>query len=321
MSYRSLVGVFCLVAILNAQTAVAGQPSQVAVPGQASASVVLAEDLEGRFIVRNAANELIAEVYKPAGRPLTLSVEPGVYDVRVEREKTTLVARVNVAEGAALVLDRQQLGPAPVEAVPPRSNGEVLPYAVTGRNRFDVRFGAWSHGSNNAVVIDGIDSSDMLGGIRYTRYFKESLAATFTIEGGGGHVGTFATGNGIYDGVSGIVSFPVGVRWNPLTFGRQHDGIKPFVAFSAGPVFGDMVADHDWRHGFGGDIRSTATIGGFAGGGVDFHAGRTCVLGVEAGYNWMGDFDVPIAGSDNYSGPTVSVNLGFMWGRGSTPRP
>ena len=129
-----LVGVFCLVAIVDARIAVAGRPSPSPAPGQVSASLVLAEDLEGRFIVRNAANELIAEVYKPAGRPLTLSVDPGVYDVRVEREKTTLVARVSVAEGAPLVLDRQQLGPPPVEAVATRTTGEVLPYAVTGRS-------------------------------------------------------------------------------------------------------------------------------------------------------------------------------------------
>jgi hypothetical protein len=178
----------------------------------------------------------------------------------------------------------------------------------------------WRHGGNDQAMMGGIDSSDVRGGIRYTRYFKESLAATFTIEGGG-EVGTTRSANGAYDHVSGVVMFPVGVRWNPLTFGRQHDGIKPFLAASAGPVFGDTIADYAGRRGFDEDIRSTATVGGFLGGGVDFHAGRTCVVGVEAGYNWMGDFDIAIGGSDNYSGPTVSINLGFMWGRGSTPRP
>ena len=323
MTYRTPAHIFCAMLTLGAGTAAASAlPPQDPGPRQQSTAIVLAADLEGRFVVRNAAQELIVEVYKPAGRTLSLSVEPGVYDVRVEREKTTLVARVTVAEGGELVLDRQQLGPSPAGVAPaPPAIGEVMPYAVTSRNRFDVRFGAWSHGDHHQAVVDGIDSSDVLGGIRYTRYFKENLAATFTIEGGGGQVGTITTANGAYDGVSGIASFPVGVRWNPLTFGRQHDGIKPFVAFSAGPVFGDTVADYAGRHAAGNDIRSTATIGGFAGGGLDFHAGRTCVLGVEGGYNWMGDFDVPIGGSDNYSGPTVSINLGFMWGRGSTPRP
>ena len=312
MTYRILLSVLCAISLLGVRPAAA----QTAAP---SAKLVLAADVEGRFYVRTTAQELIAEVYKPAGRTLTLNVEPGAYNVRVDREKTTMSATVSVAAGAEVVLDRQQLGTVTIESAPVRAGGEVLPYAVTSRNRFDVRFGAWSHGPDNQVA-NGIDAGNVIGGIRYTRYFKESLAATFSIEGGG-DIATYRSANGSYDSVSGIVSFPVGVRWNPLKFGRQNDGIKPFVAFSAGPVFGDMVNDYSGRHGFNDDISSTATIGGFVGGGVDFHAGRTCVIGVEGGYNWMGDFGVPIGGTDNYSGPTVSINLGFMWGRGSTPRP
>lgn len=318
MACRIRRGILCATVILgvwpaDGQAALPQQPAP-----QPSSSIVLAADLEGRFVVRNAASDLVAEVYKPAGRPLTLSVEPGSYDVRVDHDKSALTARVNVGDGASVVLDRQQLGPLPVEVISAR--GEPPTYAVSSRNRFDVRWGAWDHGPHNQVLLDGVDSSNMTGGIRYTRYFTESLAATFTIEGGGGQVGTFATPSGVYDGVSGIVSFPVGVRWNPITYGRQTDGIKPYVAFSAGPVFGDSVADHAGRYGHG-DIQSSATIGGFAGGGVDFHSGRTFVIGVDAGYHWMGDFATPIGGSDNYSGPSVSISLGFMWGRGSASRP
>ena len=321
MTYRTLRNIVCAIVILAARTGAADVTLRQEPEPQPSSTLVLAADVEGRFIVRNAAKELIAEVYKPAGRTLSVKVDPGVYEVRVEHEKTALLARVTVVEGADVVLDRQQLGPLPVEVTPAPAQGEVLTYAVTSRNRFDVRFGAWGHGSDNRVMIDGIDSSNVLGGIRYTRYFKESLAATFSIEGGGAQVGTVADGNGFYDGVSGIVSFPVGLRWNPLTFGRQADGIKPYLALSAGPVFGNSVSDHHGGRFGRGDIQSTATIGGFAGGGVDFHAGRTFVIGVDAGYNWMGDFAAPIGGRDNYSGPSVSISLGCMWGRGSTPRP
>jgi hypothetical protein len=320
MTDRTLRSVLCAIVILGARPAAADSTLRQDPEPQPSSSLVLAADVEGRFIVRNANRELIAEVYKPAGRTLSLTVDPGAYEVRVEREKTALIATVNVAEGTAVVLDRRQLGPPPVDVAPAPAQAEVMPYAVTSRNRFDVRFGAWGHGSTPQVVVDGIDASNVLGGIRYTRYFTESLAATFTIEGGGGQVGTFVTANGVYDGVSGVVSFPVGVRWNPLNYGRQADGIKPYLAFSAGPVFGDSVADFNGRYR-GGDIESSATIGGFAGGGVDFHAGRTFVIGVDAGYNWMGDFAAPIGGSRNYSGPSVSIRLGCMWGRGATPRP
>lgn len=317
MTCRSLV--LWSIVFFGAATAEANVTLPQDEPQQASSSLVIAADLEGRFILRNAANELIAELYKPAGRTLSVQVDAGTYEVRVEREKTILIAKVTVTQGAQVMLDGRQLGPPVVEVAAARSSGETMPYAVTSRNRFDVRFGAAGRGANRQPV-DGGGSSNVIGGIRYTRYFTESLAASFTIEGGGAQVGTFASANGVYDGISGIASFPVGIRWNPLKYGRQADGIKPYLALSAGPVFGDSVAEYRGRFGHD-DIHSSATIGGFAGGGIDFHAGRTFVIGVDAGYNWMGDFSVPIGGSDNFSGPSISISLGCMWGRGSTPRP
>ena len=321
MTYSTLRNVLCACVMLAAATANANAAPRQAPGQQPSSSLVLAADVEGRFIIRNAAKELIAEVSKPAGRTLSVALDPGAYEVRVERDKSALIANVNVADGAAVVLDRRQLGPVPVEVSSVAAPVEVMPYSVTSRNRFDMRFGAWSHGNDHhAMVLDGVDASNLLGGIRYTRYFTESLAATFSIEGGGGQAGTFVSANGVYDGASGVVSFPVGVRWNPLTFGRQADGIKPYLAFSAGPVFGDSVADYTGRYR-GDHVESSATIGGFVGGGVDFHAGRTFVIGVDGGYNWMGDFARPIGVSDNYSGPSMSISLGCMWGRGAAPRP
>jgi hypothetical protein len=65
--------------------------------------------------VRNAAQELVVEVYKPIGRTVALGVEPGAYDVRVERERTALLAKVNVADGGQQMIDRSQLNPTKVE--------------------------------------------------------------------------------------------------------------------------------------------------------------------------------------------------------------
>ena len=46
---------------------------------QTTATIVLGEDLEGRFFVRTAAQELVIELYKPRGRTVELAVEPGAY--------------------------------------------------------------------------------------------------------------------------------------------------------------------------------------------------------------------------------------------------
>ena len=45
---------------------------------QTTATLVLGEDLDGRFFVRNDAQELVVELYKPFGRKIELGLEPGV---------------------------------------------------------------------------------------------------------------------------------------------------------------------------------------------------------------------------------------------------
>ena len=66
---------------------------------QTTATLVLGEDLEGRFFVRNAARELVVELYKPRGRRVELGVEPGAYEVRIELPKSSLLAKASVDEG------------------------------------------------------------------------------------------------------------------------------------------------------------------------------------------------------------------------------
>ena len=42
---------------------------------------------------------------------------------------------------------------------------------------------------------------------------------------------------------------------------------------------------------------------------------------MDAGYNWMADFDQPVGGRRNYSGFGMSVGLGVLFGRGTAARP
>ena len=41
---------------------------------------------------------------------------------------------------------------------------------------------------------------------------------------------------------------------------------------------------------------------------------RWLSLGVSGGYNWMLDFAEPIGRKDNYSGPQLGVNIGWLFG-------
>src|SRR5262252_241635 len=72
---------------------------------QTTATLVLGEDLDGRFFIRNAAQELVVELYKPFGRKVELGLEPGVYEVRLDREKTSMLAKTRIEDGGTMTLD------------------------------------------------------------------------------------------------------------------------------------------------------------------------------------------------------------------------
>ena len=279
---------------------------------QLSATLVLGEEVEGRFFVRNAAQELIVEVYKPYGRTISLGVEPGAYEVRVEIEKTALLAKVSVADGGQLIVDRKQFNQTTVEPTRSRGSVDVLPYAVEGRHRLELRLGMWRT-SENPTVSPLVGTDDVVGGLQYTRYLKENLSITFAIEGLESQVGDGA--------VSTVVVFPLAVRWNPLSFGRQNDGIKPFISAGAGPVLGENVSGYtDSRYGSAG-VRTSATVGSYLRAGADFHFARSFAIGADAGYNWLADFDQPVGARRNYSGFSMSLGLGWLFGSGTSARP
>jgi hypothetical protein len=287
---------------------------------QLSATLVLDKEMDGRFFVRNAAQELIVEVYKPYGRTVSLGVEPGAYEVRVEHERRALLARVTVADGGRLVIDRPQFGPTAVEATQNRGAVDLQPYAVAGRNRFDVRIGMWRTGASG-LVSSGASVGDLTGGIQYTRYLKEHLAITFNIEGAAAQAGAVVSTEGAFTGASSIVAMPIGVRWNPFTYGRQGDAIKPFFALGIGPVIGESAGTFAGRGGAITGAHTLATVGGHIKAGADFHLARSFAISADGGYNWMADFAQPVSATRNYSGFGFGLGFGWLFGRGAAPRP
>ncbi len=77
---------------------------------QTTATLVLSENLEGRFFVRTASQDLVVELYKPQGRAVELAVEAGLYEVRLERSRGSLLARTEITDGSRVVLDQRQFG-------------------------------------------------------------------------------------------------------------------------------------------------------------------------------------------------------------------
>jgi hypothetical protein len=293
---------------------------------QTTATLVLGEDLEGRFFVRNAQKELIVELFKPRGRRVELGVEAGTYEVRLEIQKTSLLAKTEIADGARVVLEPRQFGPAALEATRRRGDAERPDLSVDGRNRFSFRWGTWRTRELNTG--DGVLND--FGGIEFTRYLREDFAITLGVHGPLWVQGAtfpqfiFLPGTGpvlsgestIWDSGT-ILSVPVVLRWNPLTTGREHRAVKPFLAIGAGPVFGWGRETRFNGTTFGADEYRLTAASVHLGTGVDLHLTRRFAVGLNVGYNTMiRSFSRPVGARSHYSAPEFGVSVGWTFGRG-----
>jgi hypothetical protein len=264
---------------------------------QTTARLVLAEGLEGRFFIRTAAQGLVVELYKPRGRAVEIGLEPGAYEVRVEREQTALLARTTLADGGSVVLDAAQFGVTTVDATRRRGaggGGDLAPYRMDGRSRLMFQTGVW--GSNgNAMSIFGI-GFDVHGGLHYAWFARESLAVT-------GGVTAFGAEQQV--DIIGGVAVPIGLQWYPRGGTGADEGVKPYLAASVLPV---TSAD------YGTSRRST--VGVHLGAGLEFYSRHAFVFSLSGGYNAVPRLNGRPNLQDNFQGLTGSMGFGFVFGQG-----
>jgi hypothetical protein len=288
---------------------------------QTTATLVLGEDLEGRFFVRTASQDLVVELYKPIGRRVELAVEPGSYEVRVERPKAAMIAKTQVADGGRVVLEARAFGETAVETTrrrgdEPAPSPPPMRYAVDGRNRLALLTGMWRTGTNGATATVGASALDVFGGFEYTRFVREDLAVTISAEGFGVEAGVSTGPRGTSVGDVAGFAMPIGVKWNPLRHDTRRQPIKPFLLVGGGLLLGaaDGAFVGNGTVSTGGNAR--AALVGRVGAGVDIVATRAFSFGVSVAYNATSKFSQPIGLRDDFSGPQVAVSLGWMFGKG-----
>ena len=204
---------------------------------------------------------------------MELGVEPGAYEVRIEIQKSSLLAKTQVDEGARVVLDPRQFGVTPCEATVRRGDDEPFRLAVDGRNRLEMRWGMWRRRRQMpARLRRGSRHRNLFNGLQYTRFLREDLAMTFGVQSVGAENGLTIGPQGVFAGTATIIASPLGLRWNPL--GARSRADQPLKPFSP-PRSVRYSARASAASSGGGASRagesSQATVGGHIGGGVDFH--------------------------------------------------
>jgi len=285
---------------------------------QTAAGLVLSEDLNGRFFIRNAARQLVAELYKPAGRQVELGLEPGIYDVHFEREPSLFASTVELVDGQRQVLGAENLDLVEREGTVLRGGPVPRTNSLARRHRIELRAG-WNQGGGvvEATQVGGIrtsvDVGDLLVALSYGYWAQENLATTLTFTVLGSKVNT-AVGHGTSSDVTSIVSALLGLRYYfpSSTYGQA---LRPYITAAAGPYIGSTARNETGAQIIT-DVTTRGAPGGHLGGGVDVPLGRHFMLGVDAGYHLMMDFSEPVGGKENYSGFEVGVGLSWVFGQG-----
>ncbi len=223
---------------------------------QTSAGLVLAESLQGRFFIRNANRQLIAELFKPAGRRVELGLEPGTYRVHMAREIQSATASVELAMGQREILDEDDFEIVARERTTTRGG---IKYSVK-RSRIELRGGYWNPVGRSTTSTGGLarqsvgsglvqqSAENVMGAVAYIYQLKENLALMVRWAGLIAEIEQNV-------GVIGISEDAVVVM--PLLFGVRYywplapSPFRPYVVASAGSYF---LSDTSQKVGIGRDV-------------------------------------------------------------------
>ncbi len=101
-----------------------------------SALLLLPDELEGRLFIRDSAGHLVAEINKPAGRPMSFGIEPGEYSLTVEQPMKLSKGTFTLKKGAKTTLAVAALEP--VEREMTVSRGGVPSVSASGAKKVPV---------------------------------------------------------------------------------------------------------------------------------------------------------------------------------------
>jgi hypothetical protein len=272
---------------------------------QTTAGFMVAAAVEGRFYVLDDRKRLVLEFYKPAGRKVDIGLEPGVYDVRYEREPKALGARVEIAEGPHRTLDLATFGPARLEFTRLRGVDTGPEFLLNGRHMIAMRLGTWSglgsgepvSGAPAGFTGDYVNAGRLATSFEYFRFLREDLAV-----GAGLHMmldSAESTAEGEQVSLRNRVgvSFPFIVRWNPIRPFTSWRTVEPYVRVGVGPLLGTYSTRR--TTGASEDAVTETVINATVGGSVGAGAG------IRIGGSWMAAVDV----ARNYSGRVQELGV------------
>ncbi len=293
---------------------------------QTSAGLLLGEDLTGRLFIRTENNQLVAELQKPAGRAIELGLEPGKYNLDLQRQTQISVANVELKPGERLPLKsisfRTTASEPTVARGEPESEQTSRPAEKSSpwlrKSRIEIGVTAWpsTTGASSSTGQSGVSTlarNSASGFLSYSHRLRPDLAVGVEFSGGYSVAATQVGPSGISTESADIYSLTPALKYYPFKSSLR-TSIHPYVKSKIGTYFaahaGTVVAG-------GVAVRSetSAVFGAFFGAGLDMRLTSRFFLSVDGGYHVLPDFATAVGGKKNYSGAEVSAAIGWQFGR------
>jgi hypothetical protein len=193
--------------------------------------------------------------------------------------------------------------------------------SLNKRHQIEFRMGLWNQVADTRTAVGSggvstsVGASGFVGGIAYGHWLQEQLALRISIGGMAASVATEVGAVGVSTEFAIVAPILFGLKYYfpKSTYGSA---ARPYVTGNAGAFVGSQ-ARTDTGAVVTVEERNEAAIGGEAGAGIDFLLGRDFLLSVQLAYDIMADFAQPIGGSDNYSGPQLTLGFSYVFGRGA----
>ena len=281
-----------------------------------SAGLVLGETMDGRFFIRDAHKQLVLECYKPLGRRVEVGLEPGAYDIHLERTGGSMRASFEVKDGGRLALDPDRFVPATLEATRVRGGGWVESASLQGRHRLELRLHPPQTGDLSEVGPAGVSNAEWTVtpvGIQYARFVRENLAVGVALEVLSREM-FFESASDQISHQRNEVSLPVVVEWNPLGPNRARRAVRPYVFAGIGPVVTTIDSSTIGVARLASETSSGVSVVGVVGGRVDWGLGRSWAVGITAAWSRSGASDdefTPLARRRVFQ---VGISVGWLFG-------
>lgn len=190
-------------------------------------------------------------------------------------------------------------------------------FSLKNRSQIEVRFGVFENANHDDEyyydgIITGYSNDDLMVSIGYNYWTNENTAISLTVKVLGSEFDDGADYTDAYKTRFAVVPIFLGVRIYPGRPGVRSP-IRPYLTAAGGPVFAHETVTLVGGYNIIGVRRTETAAGAHLGAGIDFMAGRHFMLGINAGYNLISDFEDPIDGHVNYSGGEFGVGFGFLF--------